>query len=511
MVLRAARRVFRNGYVLATLSTAAATAVFVLGRDDFAKGQWALLYILIVLIVASGAGTGPAVLAAALSFLAWDFYFLPPYDTLYVSDPKDWLALAAFLIVGVIVGLQTGRMREREARAVARERETAALNRLSAQLVSEPSTEAMSQAAFAEIESVLHATSADLYLADATGLHSYRAGAGRGVADPAALEQAEWVVRNERPSGLPDAGRHGGTQPAAPGSGAVFLPLRSQSGTSGVLVVGPRTDGHPYGAVDARLMGAIANLVGVFLERRTLQEVAAQAQAAREADRLKAGLLSSVSHELKTPLAALTATVSNLLESDVKWDEESVRNELQAIVGDTIRLNNSISELLDLSRLEAHAWEPVLEPYDLADIVAAHLEALPAYERGRLRVLLPEDLPPIEVDYAQWLRVVQNLVENALLYAGRDALVTLGADRTERGTRMWVEDDGRGIPPDERDQVFERFFRGQSSGSEAPSGTGLGLTITREIVRAHGGTIHLEDVHPQGARFVITLPDAGGD
>ena len=140
----------------------------------------------------------------------------------------------------------------------------------------------------------------------------------------------------------------------------------------------------PYSPNAARLVASLANLVGAFLEREQLQAAATTAAAEREADRLKSSLLSSVSHELKTPLAALTATVSNLLESDVDWDEQSVRDELRAIVGDVARLNNSIGALLDLSRLEAHAWEQRRELYELSDIVAAGIEALPAHLRQRV-------------------------------------------------------------------------------------------------------------------------------
>ena len=160
-------------------------------------------------------------------------------------------------------------------------------------------------------------------------------------------------------------------------------------------------------------MASLSNLVGAFLERQRLQEAATAAEAAREADRLKSSLLSSVSHEFKTPLAALTATVSNLLESDVAWDEQSARDELRSIVADVARLNSSISALLELSRLEARAWEPRREPYELGEIVDAGIDTLPAHLRERVQVQLPEQDLVVDVDFVQWTRVVQNLLENA--------------------------------------------------------------------------------------------------
>ncbi len=511
MIRKTAERLTRHGYVLATVAIAVSTLLFLPGRGDFAKGQWALFYILVILLVASVAGPGPSVLAAILAFLAWNFFFLPPYHTFYIRDPKDWLSLGAFLIVGVIVGILAGRMREREARAVAREQETAALNRLSAELVSQTSTDAMAKTALAEIVALLEARSADLFVAQRDGLHSYCAAPPDEVPSSGVVERAEWVFRHEQPLGLPGADADG-EPPLAPAfqavgdSGGMYLPLRSPSGASGVLTIAGRADGVKYSAANARLAASLANLVGVFLERQNLQAAATRAQAAREADQLKASLLSSVSHELKTPLAALTATVSNLLESDVDWDEQSVRDELRAIVGDVTRLNNSIGALLDLSRLEAHAWEPRRELYDLEDIIAAGVDTLPAHDRARVLIELPEGLPPVAVDFAQWARVMQNLLENAFLYAGAGSPVTAGVETTGRGLRIWVSDEGPGIPADEREAVFDKFYRGRSSGTKAPSGTGLGLAITREIVRAHGGTIHVEDVRPHGARFVILLP-----
>ncbi len=510
---RSAQRLARHGYILATLAIAVATALFLVGRSDFSKDQWALFYLLIILLVASVAGTGAAVLAAVLGFLAWNFFFLPPYYTLYIRDPQDWVSLVIFLVVGVIVGIQAGRMRERETRAVAREHETAALNRVSAELVSQTSTETMARAVLSEVIGLLGAASASLFVAESDGLHDYSASPSSAPGS-AMAEGAEWAFTHNEPLGVPDqSDRHRGAGEApafqAVGdAGGMYLPLRSASGTSGVLTIATRVDGRQYSTADARLAASLANLVGVFLERQRLQAAATQAEAGREADRLKSSLLSSVSHELKTPLAALTATVSNLLESDLAWDEASVRDELRAIVGDVTRLNNSIGALLDLSRLEARAWEPRRELYDLAEIVAAGLDALPAHERTRIRLDLPQEAPVVNVDFAQWARVVQNLLENAVLYAGGDAAVTVGARETQRAVRFWVEDEGPGVATDEHEAVFEKFYRGRGTGTKVPSGTGLGLAITREIVHSHGGSIHVEDVKPHGARFVIVLPVA---
>ena len=226
----------------------------------------------------------------------------------------------------------------------------------------------------------------------------------------------------------------------AAGDGGLYVPVRSPSGVSGVLTVQARGDGRPYSPGDARLVTSLSNLVGAFLERERLQAAATTAAAEREADRLKSSLLSSVSHELKTPLAALTATVSNLLESDVDWDEQSVRDELRAIVGDVARLNNSIGALLELSRLEAHAWEPRRELYELSDIVAAGIDTLPAHLRERVRLDLPEESPVVDVDFVQMTRVAPEPArERAALRRRRD-----GGDRRRARLERGHAPVGRG-------------------------------------------------------------------
>ena len=141
--------------------------------------------------------------------------------------------------------------------------------------------------------------------------------------------------------------------------------------------------------------------------------------------------------------------------------------------------------------------------------MTAGIDTLPAHLRERVRLDLPEDPPVVEVDFVQMTRVIQNLLENALLYAG-ESPVTIGARGWNQGVRLWVEDQGPGVPHDEHEAVFEKFYRGQRTGGYAPSGTGLGLAIAREIVRSHGGTIRVEDAVPHGARFVISLPSDGG-
>lgn len=510
----------QHSYLFAVACVLIATAFFFPGRDHFAKGQWALLYLLIVGLVAGLGGVRPALLAAALAFFSWNFFFLPPYDTLVVHDPQDWLSLFVFLAVAAAMGMQTGRMREREAEALARGREMAMLNQFSARLVSDASVSDMAELLMNEVTQITKARCAALFLADQKNKLYELASVAEGNCqlEPSVIKIAEWAYDQSKAVGLPKIEKR--SDPAAAGwpisvdhiqAGAeigrndLFIPLQSADRQEGILYVGHRPEGQSYSINDARPLVAAANQTAAFLERKRLQSASVQADALREADRLKSTLMSSVSHELKTPIASIAATVSNLAEDDVEWNLEKVKPELASVQEDLNRLTGSINALLDLSRLESAAWEPKKEWFDLADVLWTALSKIPQKQKSRVEVLLPDSLPMVCVDFVQMARAVENLLTNALIYSPQDAPVRMSASVDEETLRIWIEDEGPGIRPDEREKIFEKFYRGESS-SRSSSGTGLGLAVTREIVRFHGGRVWVEDVVPHGARFVISLP-----
>ncbi len=508
-----------RAYLISALIVVGVTLICLPGRSYFAKGQWALLYLLAIVFVAGFYGVRSAVLASVLAFLGWNYFFLPPYHTLRINDPKDWLSLLVFLVVGVIMGLQTGRIRERETQALERERETALLNRFGAQLVSDISVQDMVDTLVEEVANNTRASNSAVFVRGDDGSVNCLCGPSvPGCRHDAALTvTVGWAMDQAKAIGLPSVSP-GGHRPegwpvsvdhSAAGLEVLrldmFIPLQTAANQIGVLYVGEPKDKAPYTIAEARLLVALANQAAAFLERSQLRGLAIQADALREADQLKSTFISSVSHELKTPLASITATITNLLESDFKWDEETLRDELAAVKSDLDRLNGSITALLDLSRLEAAAWEPKREQFDLSDILWTALSRIPQKQKSRVEVSLPESLPMIYVDFVQWSRALENLLTNALAYSPENSQVSVGASVDDRVFRIWVEDEGPGIRPDEREKIFGKFYRGEAS-SRSSSGTGLGLAVTREIVRFHGGRIWVEDVQPHGARFVISLP-----
>jgi two-component system sensor histidine kinase KdpD len=460
----------------------------------------------------------PALVASGLAFIAWNFFFLPPYHTLLVTDLKDWLSLFVFLLVGIAMGLQTGRMKWRESQAIAGEREATLLNRFSSHLVSEMNTAGMTELLLGEIASAMGAENAALYLSDDQGEFSCAGKSPALAADESIDKLASWVYEHVKAIGLPSersvAGDDFGAWPISVrhdelslGSSRkdIFLPLQSASRMEGVLYVGAKTDGADYDLHDARLLVSIVNQAAAFRERRRLQHAADRAAALQEADRLKSAFISSISHELKTPLASTTATITGLLEEDVEWDPAALREELRAISVDLERLNDSISSLLDLSRLESNTWSPQRDWYEIGEIIGSAVARIPQKQRDRISFSVPDDLPPVYVDFPQWTRALQNLLENALAYSEPDQPVYVGASADPVDIRIWVEDRGPGVAPEEQPKVFDKFYRGKAS-SKVPSGTGLGLAITWEIVRSHDGRIWVTDAEPHGARFIISLP-----
>lgn len=493
-----------------------ATAVLLPLRGLLASDQMTLLYIPVIGLVARLAGTGPSAAGAIAAFFAVFFFFVPPYDTLRVAAPRDWLTLLVFVGVALISGRQTALMRQRERLATLRERDLALLNRLSSRLVSAESASELAAFVASEVVDVLGAARCAVFATGAAGAVLL---ADRGVDAAGVGEQAlaDWVVRNDKAVGLGDVDslpvdeRPIGVGPAEAVDGVIadgiYLPLQVSEGLEGVLYARPLAGHMVFPAHKMRLLVAAGNLTAAFLERVHLVQRAAGAAALRETDRLKSTLISSVSHELKTPLAAVTARITGLLEQDSLTDTRRVRDELEAVEADLGRLDEAIGDLLDLSRLEGDAWRPRPDVYGLAEILGSAIARIPGDQRARVSFDVPDGLPGVLVDFGQLARAFYSLIENALAYSPAGTPVSVSARTLGADVIVCVEDEGPGVSDDEKGKVFGKFYRGVAA-SLVPSGTGLGLAIAREIVRGNGGRIWVEDVRPHGARFAVSFPDS---
>jgi two-component system, OmpR family, sensor histidine kinase KdpD len=506
---------FGRGFPFAIACVAAATIVLSPLRGVLQAPTLMLLFVPVIIGVAAASGVQASATAAIVAFLLLDFTFTPPYYRLEVATSSAWIGLLVFLVVALIAGRQSGRLRVRERGALRRQGELELLNRLSFSIASEKSALGTGEFVAGRIAEVLGSGRAALYVG-APGADAPRcvAQAGLVAASPEETALVSWVMSTGKavgavPSeGLPYDQRivSVGRGDALPGVVAegVYLPLLTSTSLEGVLFVRLPSPDRPT-VDDMRLLAAVANLAASSLERQRLLGEAAHVEALREADRLKTTFVSSVSHELKTPLAAATARVTGLVEEGEGCDAARVHEELTAVADDLGRLNNSIGDLLDLSRLESDAWQPLFEYHEVRDILGTVLSRLPAAQRERVHFDLADRLPTVHVDFAQFARAITNLVENALAYSPPQASVTIGAARRDGDVDVWVEDHGPGVADEEKARVFDKFYRGAAAAS-APAGTGLGLAIAQEIARSHEGSLRIEDVVPYGARFVLTLP-----
>lgn len=471
---------------------------------SFIRDRYAILGVLLVSVVASWRGTKAGVAFALSVFLLFVVVAVAKGD--FARDSLDlFVDLFLFLGVALAQGVQTGHLRQREMAAAENQRRMSLLSRLSERLVPAASSSALHEC-LAELRDLMKASRASLFLAD---------DGGELVAQ--APDEAQWFA--ERPEATALVSRvfarcanGSGAGPCRPqqgnaagreGGGGAAVPLAASGGPLGILYVSEPKRGR-YGAVELDFLGIAAEMIATYLEGEQLQTAMSAAAAAEAASRLKSNLVSSVSHGLKTPLAAAAATITGLLEGGVVGDE-STRRELSSASEDLHVLDERIGDLMDISRLEGTGWQPNLDWNDPADICSSVLSRVPAASRSRVECCFPAGLPIARFDLVQMTHALYHLVENALAYSPPDAPIVLSASSDARLVRFSVEDSGSGVQEEEREFIFEKFRRG-SSGTLAHDGTGLGLTIASEIVRYHGGRIYIQDVCPHGSRFVIELP-----
>jgi len=257
-----------------------------------------------------------------------------------------------------------------------------------------------------------------------------------------------------------------------------------------------------------QVLETIASQVVALLERARLVEETSRTRALAESDRLKSTLLSSVSHDLRTPLAVIKGAVTNLLDDSVAWDSATRRDLLSAINDETDRLNRLVGNLLDMSRIESGALQSTRSWQDLSELIAAVVDRMrPRLGARPIVVEIPDDLPAVRVNYTQIEQVLTNLLENVVRHTPATSPVTLTARADSGDVQVEVHDAGHGIPEGMVGRIFDKFVRGIGP-EQSASGSGLGLAICKGIVEAHGGRIWAENVRSGGARFIFTLPRA---
>ncbi|WP_257308719.1 sensor histidine kinase [Geothrix fuzhouensis] len=484
-----------RNYLLSVIAVVFATAIasLIFRRTELA--DIVMIYLLGILVVATRFGRGPSLLASILSVAAFDFIFVPPYFTFVVSDFRHVGTFSVMLLVGLVIGNLTERIRAQARLARAREQRTQALFRLGQELSRSAGTTDLATSAIQNVTTQFQ-SHAVMLLPDASGRLETPA---HPLAFPLNDQErgvAQWVFEHEESAGL-------GTL-TLPGARATYLPLKGSKGTLGVLGVLP--DGAPqWVEPDQRqLLEAFANQTALALERSLLAEQSVADRRHAEEERLRNALLSSVSHDLRTPLGVITGAVSTVLETpDIS--DVTRRDLLTSAQDEAQRLHRLVSNLLDITRLEAGSLELHTEWIPMEEVVGAALNRRElGSETTRVRTHLPEDLPMIAMDAVLMEQVVVNLIDNALKYSPPGSPVDIKAWAAGKSLTLSVADQGPGIAPGEETRIFEKLVRGEA-GTSRP-GAGLGLAICKGIVTAHGGQIQAVN-HPQGgAQFLISLP-----
>jgi two-component system, OmpR family, sensor histidine kinase KdpD len=458
-----------------------------------------MLYLLGVVLASLTLGRGPSLATAALSVLAFDFFFIPPYLTLSVSDLRHTVTFAVMLLVSVVMSHLTHRVREQAAGARDRERHTAALYEMSRDLGRTGERSELVAAAAGHIARVFE-SEAVVFVPDHGELAVAHRSGGGASATSEEIGVARWVWSNRREAGLST-----GTLPGAAG---LYLPLTTPQGALGVLAVIPRDRGRFADPEERRFLEAFAAQVGVAVERTLLAEENARARLESEQERLRSALLSSVSHDLRTPLSVVEGVASTLLSEGADLDAATRRDLVETIHEEAERLGRRVRNLLDMTRLEAGAVELDVEWESLEEVVGG---ALARVERGggdrRVFVDVPGSLF-VPCDAVLLEQVLVNLLENAIKYTPAASPIHVTARQVGDEVEVEVADRGPGIPLGDEDRVFEKFYRARRK--RDPGGVGLGLAICRAIVSAHGGRIRAEGREGGGARFLITLPQGAG-
>lgn len=486
----------------AGIAAAGATGIGILLRQAIGFHNVALVYLLGVLFVAVLFGLAPALLVSVASALAFNFFFLPPLYTFVIADAESVVALLVFLIVAVIASNLTAGIRNQALVAQRRAKITEDLYAFSRKLSAVGLLDDVLWAAAFQIASMLKVGVVLMLPED--GRIAVRAGyPPEDQLDEADLAAAQWSHENNRA-----AGRGADT---LPGARRLFLPLHTGRGGVGAVGLDKDGSGTPFSPEERRLLDALLDQTALAIERVTLMASLDRARLVGETERLRTALLTSISHDLRTPLASIQGAAGTLSDLATLLTEAQKRELTDTIQNEAERLNRFIANLLDMTRLESGAIRPKTSPQDLSDLVGAALKRAEKILAGHpVELALPGDLPPLALDPVLFEQVLFNLLDNAAKYAPPASLVRIEAALEGAAVVLRVLDRGLGIPAGDEERVFDKFARIER-GDAGPAGTGLGLAICRGFVEAMGGTIVARGrTDGPGACFLVRLPVPAG-
>jgi two-component system sensor histidine kinase KdpD len=482
----------------ALLAVALATGVSALLWPWIGTENTDLVYLTAVVGVAVSFGLWPSLLASAASALCYNFFFTKPYHTFVIADPRNIVAVVFFMIVAIIVSNVAARARTLAIAAMARARTTESLYAFSRKLAGAGTLDDVLWASAYQAALMLKVRV--VLLLPENGTLAVKSGyPPEDILDDADLAAAKWASDRERP-----AGRGSDT---LPGAKRLFLPMRTGRGFVGVVGIDSDKPGPLLTPDQRRLFDALIDQAALAIERVYLVDDLDQAKRREEADRLRAALLTSISHDLKTPLAAIIGAAGTLKDLSRDLDDNAKADLLATIVDESDRLNRFIANLLDMTKLESGAIRPNTVLQDLNEIVGTALQrASKILGQHRLEVELEPILPMLELDAVLFEQVLFNLLDNAAKYASPHSTIRVQSWRQDGVVKLQIIDEGSGIPPEDVERIFDKFHRAQK-GDQVRAGTGLGLAISRGFIEAMGGEISAANRQDRlGAVFTITIP-----
>jgi two-component system, OmpR family, sensor histidine kinase KdpD len=494
--------VIRGGDASAWLGSlafvAAALGVGLVLHQALGVGSIALAFLTAVLVSSVAYGLWPALLACLASVLAYNFFFLPPLYTFTIADPENVVALFFFAITAVIASNLTARVRAQAITARQRVRTTEELYQFSRKLAGAGNLDDLLWATVHQIALMLRVRVVIL-LPEGNGV-AVRAGfPPEDSLDHADMAAARWCWEKNRA-----AGRGADT---LPGAKRLFMPMQTGRGAVGVIGIDRDEPGPLLTPDQHRLLDALADQAALAIERVNLVEDVDRARLIAETDRLRAALLTSISHDLRTPLASILGSATSLAMQGEALDHATRLDLIRTIQEESERLNRFIGNLLDMTRIESGPMQLRTGPVEVSDVIGTALRRAAKILTGhQTRIRVEHNLPMLDLDDVLFEQVLFNLLDNAAKYAPSGSLVTIAAWRRNGHVCLQVMDEGPGIPPADLEHVFDKFYR-VGGADRRRAGTGLGLAICRGFVEAMHGTITAANrTDRSGAVFTITLP-----
>ncbi|WP_456617977.1 MULTISPECIES: DUF4118 domain-containing protein [unclassified Bradyrhizobium] len=479
---------------ITALGLVAATAI----KPYFGVENVDLMFLTAVVAVAVRYGLWPSLLASVAASLAYNFFFLPPVYTFTITDPTNVAAFFFFMLIAFVVSNVAGRVRTQADTAIGRIRTTEQLYAFSRKLAGTATLDDVLWATAYQIALMLKVRVVLLLPED--GLLTVKSGyPPEDQLDQADLAAANWAWSNDRP-----AGRGSDT---LPGAKRLFLPMRTGRGPIGVIGIDNDRTGPLLTPDQRRLLDALVDQGALAIERVLLVEDMDRVKRTIESERLRSALLTSISHDLKTPLASVLGAASTMRDLASALSDTEKRDLLATVIDESERLNRFIANLLDMTKLESGAIVPNTALHDLGEIAGSALRrAAKILIAHKVELVLAADLPMLQLDAVLFEQVLFNLLDNAAKYSPPDTTISIKGQRDRDHVVLQIADEGDGIPPDELESVFDKFYRAQK-GDHVRPGTGLGLAISRGFVEAMRGTISAANRGDRsGAILTIRLP-----